>query len=140
LCRFDVRQDAKTGKFYVLDANPNCSLFYKDDCTADTIIRESGWSKARFMEFLLTHGLNRQAAWNRLHAVYTQWDPIHGNTLHAKRDLAIGDLVYTTEMTSARIVTRTHVDSKWLKKDYGNISFSTNLHPLHLNSYRPKCQ
>lgn len=42
LARFDIREEAKTGKLYVLDINPNPSLFYHDGCSADTILGYSG--------------------------------------------------------------------------------------------------
>jgi D-alanine-D-alanine ligase-like ATP-grasp enzyme len=38
LARFDIRQDAASGKLLVLDCNPNCSMFYHDSCVSDTLL------------------------------------------------------------------------------------------------------
>jgi hypothetical protein len=42
VARIDIRQEHDTGKLMVLDINPNPSLFYKDECTADTLLRFCG--------------------------------------------------------------------------------------------------
>jgi len=54
--------DAKTGRLYLLEINPNCSVFYPDDngATADEIIRLDGYGKKNFLKQLIEYGLKRQ--------------------------------------------------------------------------------
>jgi D-alanine-D-alanine ligase len=118
LCRFDIRLDGATGQLMVLDANPNCSVFYKDECTADSIMRlVDGWSKARFMRFLLDHALERQRKFHRAHAYAVKYSEEKGFSLHAARDLAAGDLIYSDEEAPLRLVTRSYASAHWSAAD-----------------------
>ncbi|CAF1062406.1 unnamed protein product [Adineta steineri] len=51
--RMDIRQDQRTKQLFILDCNPNCSIFYRDSCSADFICQVNSWSKSRLMKFLL---------------------------------------------------------------------------------------
>jgi hypothetical protein len=57
--RADIRQDRKTKQLYVLELNLRISLFYKEECTADSILRLSGVKKSELMKLLLDHGFER---------------------------------------------------------------------------------
>jgi len=116
--RFDIRMDHHTKKLYVLDVNPNCSIFYHDSCTADTIVSlVDGWSKERFMQSLLDHALERQRQWHERHAYVVKYSDSHGFSLHAARDLQPGELIYTDEESPLRLVTRSYVDRNWSEKE-----------------------
>jgi D-alanine-D-alanine ligase len=118
LCRFDIRQDAATGKLLVLDANPNPSTFYKDECTADTIMRLTpDWSKTKFMQFLVEHALERQRKFHAKNAYVVKYSSERGFSLHASRALKAGDMVYSDEEASLRLITRSYAASSWSSKE-----------------------
>ncbi|CAF3878419.1 unnamed protein product [Rotaria sordida] len=104
--RIDIRQDNKTKELFILDCNPNCSLFYKDSCSADIIIELSGWSKVKFMKFLFEQALERQQRYNLTHSYTIKYLPQSGVTMYASRNLFQGDLVYSQENTSLKLVTK----------------------------------
>lgn len=90
LARFDIRQENSDGVCYVLDVNPNCSLFYKDECTADTMLRLIGWKKEMLMLLLLDHALLRKEEYlleNKMKVKYTHG---LGCSVHATRDIEQG--------------------------------------------------
>jgi hypothetical protein len=132
--RFDIRVDRVTGKLMVLDCNPNASLFYKDECTVDTILRlVDGWSKPRFMRFLIDHAFERQAKFHMGHGYMVKYSDEHGFSLHASRDLAQGDLVYTDEEAPLRLVTRSYAQTNWPPKDLA--SFDAYAWPVGENVF-----
>ena len=104
--RIDIRQDSKTQELFILDCNPNCSLFYKDSCSADTIIELSGWSKAKFMRFLFDQALERQRKYHLTHSYTIKYFPVTGFAMYASRNLSEGDLIYTQENTSMKLITK----------------------------------
>jgi hypothetical protein len=59
--RTDIRMDAN-GRFYLLEINPNPSIFYPDHdgATADFILMLDGYGKAKFLDTLIENALNRQ--------------------------------------------------------------------------------
>lgn len=117
LARFDVRQDAATGKLYFLDINPNPSMFYSDGCTCDSIVAKAGWSKVDLMRSLLHHALFRSAHFELHNRVFVDWDEVAGSHLHAKRDLAVGDLVYTLENEPLNFCTKDFVAKTFSDKN-----------------------
>jgi len=117
LARLDVRQDHTTGLLHVLDINPNCSLFYRDGCSADSIVTQAGWGKSRFAAFLLEHALLRKASFDRLNAVEVRYSPSKHFSVHATRALGEGDIIYSDEMNAIRLVTGAYVKAHWSKAD-----------------------
>ncbi len=61
VARTDIRMDAN-GRLYLLEINPNPSLFYPDHdgATADVILMRDGYGKARFLSTLIELALLRQ--------------------------------------------------------------------------------
>lgn len=133
LARFDIRQDGQTGQLLVLDCNPNCSMFYKDECTADTILRMCGWTKERFMRFLIDHALERQRAFHVKHSYVVKYSEERGFSLHAARALAVGDLIYSDEECPLRLVTREYAQRTWSSKELS--SFDAYAWPVGANVF-----
>jgi len=131
--RIDIRQDNNSGKLMVLDINPNCSLFYKDECTADTILRYCEWPKSRFMRLLLDDALNRQSKYLSTNSTVVHWNKEHGFSLLAKRNLSPDDLVYSDEMNAVRIATRDYVNKHWTKNEIA--TFDKYAWPVGDNTY-----
>ena len=117
LARFDIRQEAKTKVLYVLDINPNPSVFYKDGSTAEAIICLTGWTKSEFMQFLINHALVRQTRFHSLHGYIVKRTESKGYGLYAARDLKKGDLIYSDEEQPVRLVTRQYVTENYNEMD-----------------------
>ena len=77
--RADIRQDKRTGKLYVLDLNPNCSLFYSAEGTADTILRLCGWTKEQFLRAMIEQAKARAQLYADVNAVEVVY--IEGNAV-----------------------------------------------------------
>ena len=104
--RIDVRQDMKTKKLSILDINPNCSVFYKGSCSADLIVAFGGWTKSKFMEFLLDQALERQRQYYLKHSYTIKYSLQSGFSMYASRRLGEGDLVYTNENHPLKLVSK----------------------------------
>ena len=116
ICRIDIRQDAESGELFVLDLNDNCSVFYKDLCTADNIVLLAGYTKAQLMKRLVEQAFRRQKA-HKASNYIINYHPEREFSLVAKKDLQIGDLIYSDEMKLLRIVSKTYVVNKWKPDD-----------------------
>jgi D-alanine-D-alanine ligase len=110
--RTDIRMDA-AGKLYLLEINPNPSIFYPDTdgATADTILLYDGYGKANFLRVLIDHAIARQKKESRNFQVI--YDPQHGLRTHASRDIEEGELIFEHEEQNQRIVSRHHVQKNW---------------------------
>jgi D-alanine-D-alanine ligase-like ATP-grasp enzyme len=117
LARFDVRLDSRNGKLYFLDINPNPSMFYEDGCTCDSIISFAGVTKTDLMRVLLQHAFSRSADWELHNRTFVDWDEVAGSHLHAKRDLAVGELVYTLENEALNFCTKEFVSKNFSARD-----------------------
>jgi hypothetical protein len=134
LARFDIRQEAKTKTLYVLDMNPNPSLFYKDNnCTADTIVHLAGWSKTEFLQFLINYALQRQKRFHSVHGYIIKRSELKGLGLYAVRDLKKGDLIYSDEEQPVRLATLQYVTENWNEREMR--SFHTYAWPLSADIY-----
>jgi D-alanine-D-alanine ligase len=123
--RIDIRQDKQTKQVFILDFNSNVSLFYKDSCSADFIAESSGWSKSQFMKFLLDDALERQRQYHLAHSYTVKYSPTCGYGIYASRNLQEGDLVYTHENCSLKLITKSYAqqtfneDEMVALKNYG---------------------
>ena len=115
--RIDIRQDHTTQELFILDCNPNCSLFYKDSCSADTIIELNGWSKAKFMGFLFEQALERQRQYHLTHSYTIKYLPTTGFAMYASKDLSEGDLVYSKENTSLKLITKQYAQQTFSERE-----------------------
>ncbi|CAF3288105.1 unnamed protein product [Rotaria socialis] len=115
--RIDIRQDNKTKELFILDCNLNCSLFYRDSCSADAIIELAGWSKTTFMKFLFEEALKRQWQYHLAHAYTIKYLPQIGFIMYSSRNLFEGDLIYTQENSSLKLVTKQFVQQTFSEKE-----------------------
>lgn len=72
------------------------------------------------MSFLIESAFERQRKFHVAHSFVVKYSEEHGFSLHAARDLAVGDLVYTDEESPLRLVTRTHAERNWNTKELSN--------------------
>lgn len=109
--RSDIRV-TEDGRLFVLELNPNCSLFYPDDngATADVILAFAG-EKAQFvrdqLDFALWRREQKRPRW------VVKLDPLRGHGIYATRDLAAGEAIYALEERPHVLVTRSHVERTW---------------------------
>jgi len=110
--RTDIRMDG-AGQLYMLDLNPNPSLFYTDEDggTADMILLMSGYGKKRFLDKIIEFALFRQKKLQKNYKV--QLDPKKGNCSLASRDLKEGELIYRLEEMPHRLVSKSYVEQCW---------------------------
>lgn len=90
--RCDLRM-SPDGEIYLLEINPNCSIFYPDGLfgSADFILANDAAGHRGFLEHLLTCALRRRDAARPL--TETRFDPSHGFRLFAARDIQAGEIV-----------------------------------------------
>jgi len=110
--RTDIRMD-KDGNLFLLEINPNCSVFYPDDngATADVILMMDGTGKVAFMRLLIDYALLKQNKYKKKYHV--QLDPKRGNCLIAAQDIAEGELIYQLEEMAHRLVSKSRVEKEW---------------------------
>ena len=129
--RIDIRQDKQTKQLFILDYNSNVSLFYKDSCSADFIVESSGWSKSKFMKYLLDDALQRQRQYHLSHSYIVKYSTISAYGIYASRNLQKDDLIYSHENCSLKLITKTYAQQTFNQdemvsfKNYGKeLSFS----------------
>jgi len=110
--RTDIRMDAE-GKLYLLEINPNCSVFYPDDDggTADVILQMDGTGKSSFLQMVIELAFSRKKKEEKNYIV--QLSPNLGNCLIASKDLKEGELIYQMEEMPQRLVSLSRVNSTW---------------------------
>lgn len=113
--RSDIRMD-KDGELYLLEINPNCSIFYPDDdgSTADVILQ---WDvgKSVFMQRIIEFAFHRSNAAKRKYNI--ERIPGLGNSMVAAVDFAPGDVIQRLEESPHYLVTRGHVAKYWDAKN-----------------------
>jgi D-alanine-D-alanine ligase-like ATP-grasp enzyme len=117
--RCDLRMDA-TGEIFLLEINPNCSVFYPDDAFAGADFALAGEPDGhrRFLEHLLACARRRRedarVPWELQH------DRDHGFGLAATCAIVRGQVVVRYEEASYALVSRQHVDRTWrgLRKEW----------------------
>jgi D-alanine-D-alanine ligase len=114
--RTDMRLGAD-GRLYMLEINPNPSIFYPDHdgATADQILVLDGFGKARFLALMIEQALARR---RRLDPAYTvSLVPSEPSSAQprtvAARDIAPGEVIFRDEEAATRLVSRRHVETNW---------------------------
>lgn len=111
-CRLDVRMDAD-GQLFVLDINPNASLFYPPDQFgfADSSLALDPAGHRGFLAHIMACALRRQ---QRERPVFKlEYDPATGHSLVAARDIAAGEIVRAREQQAHHLVSRGHAERSW---------------------------
>lgn len=111
-CRFDVRMDAR-GRLFVLDINPNCSIFYPAENFGpadESLLLDPGGHRG-FLQHILDCALHRQQRDRPLFKV--AYDPESGHGLVATRDIAAGERVRVREQGPHHLVSRSAAEREW---------------------------
>jgi len=114
--RSDIRMD-KDGKLYMLEINPNCSIFYPDDngSTADLILMFDGFGKKAFLQSIINYAFHRKRKQDKNYVV--RLNPAIGNGIFAARDIESNEMIYQLEETSHILVSRERVEKTWNDRD-----------------------
>jgi hypothetical protein len=86
--RTDIRMDNE-GRLFMLEINPNCSVFYPDDngATADVILMLDGAGKADFLDKMIRFALHRHK--KQMPPYKIQLHPTRGNCMIATKDIKV---------------------------------------------------
>ena len=111
--RCDIRVDS-TGIPYMLEINPNCSVFYPPDAPggADAVLHEIPGGHADFVETIFAHALARQRA-NRRRYVVELGSGQAGYGMYAAAPIAPGERITRGEEQPHTLVTRGHAEANW---------------------------
>jgi D-alanine-D-alanine ligase len=111
--RCDIRV-ASTGIPYMLEINPNCSVFYPPDAPggADAVLQSIPGGHADFIETILADGLARQRANRRRYVVELGSDQA-GYGMYAATSIAPGERISRGEEQPHTLVTRGHAAANW---------------------------
>jgi len=123
--RTDIRMD-KEGKLYVLEINPNCSIFYPDNngSTADLILTLDGYGKKNFLKTMVEFAIMRHSKEQKNYVV--KLNPSLGNGLYAGRRIVAGERIYQLEERPHVLVTKEHVQKTWndrAKRDFQHFAY-----------------
>lgn len=114
--RSDIRMDSE-GRLFLLEINPNCSVFYPDDnnATADQILlfAEGADGKRHFLDTIVRHALTRHQKHNNRTYVVRIVDGGPGFGMFAARDIAPGELIYRLEEQPHTLVSYDWVQQHW---------------------------
>ncbi|MBV9607375.1 MAG: SET domain-containing protein-lysine N-methyltransferase [Solirubrobacterales bacterium] len=111
--RCDIRL-ASTGIAYMLEINPNCSVFYPEDAPggADAVLHNTPGGHEDFVETILADALARQRA-NRRRCVVQFAGQAGGYGLYATGAISPGERITRGEEQPHRLVTRGHARANW---------------------------
>lgn len=110
--RLDFRVNEK-GKLFFLEINFTCSVFYKDgyEGSADFILNYDEIGKAGFLRHIIAEGIARHKRKQKKFMV--RGNSIAGYGIYARQDIKKGELVFSGEERSQRLVTRRFVEETW---------------------------
>jgi D-alanine-D-alanine ligase len=111
--RCDVRL-ASTGSLYVLEINPNCSVFYPPEAPggADAVLQSIPGGHVDFIETILADALARQRSNRRRYVVELGSDQA-GYGMYAATPIAPGERISRGEEQPHTLVTRRHAAASW---------------------------
>lgn len=122
---FRVKPD---GTVYFLEINFTCSVFYSNgyEGSADFILQFDGIGQEGFLRHMIKEGLARYA--RKQKPYYMKGNAIAGYGIYATRNLSPGDIVFSGEGKSQRIVTKQFVESSWNEEQL--LQFRRYAYPL----------
>lgn len=115
--RLDIRV-ASTGTPYVLDINPNCSVFYPPEAPggADAVLHAIRGGHEEFIETILAAALERHRA-NRRRYVVEFGGERTGYGTYAATSIAPGERITLGEEQPHTLVTRRHAQANWRSRE-----------------------
>jgi D-alanine-D-alanine ligase len=110
--RLDFRVNSK-GEIYFLEINFTCSVFYTDgyEGSADFILKYDPVGQEGFLRHIIAEGIARHNRKKKPYAI--KGNSIAGFGIYAARDIKEGEIIFTGEEKTQRIVTKRHVDNNW---------------------------
>jgi D-alanine-D-alanine ligase len=110
--RLDFRVNDKN-EIYFLEINFTCSIFYKDgyEGSADFILKFDGIGQAGFLKHMIAEGIARHKRKQKCYTV--KGNSISGYGIYANREIKKGEVIFSGEARSQRIITRRFVDEHW---------------------------
>ncbi len=110
--RLDFRVD-RNNTIYFLEINFTCSVFYTEgyEGSADFILRYSEGQHTRFLLNMIEEGIARHQRKQKVYRV--RGNSIAGFGIYASKNILEGDIIFTGEERSQRIVTRRFVETNW---------------------------
>lgn len=114
--RLDFRVNDK-GKIFFLEINFTCSVFYKDgyEGSADFVLKYDEIGQAGFLHHIIAEGIARHQRKQKKFTV--RGNSIAGYGIYARQDIKKGELVFSGEERSQRLVTRRYVEQNWNEDD-----------------------
>jgi D-alanine-D-alanine ligase-like ATP-grasp enzyme len=115
--RCDIRL-ASTGTAYMLEINPNCSVFYPEDAPggADAVLHGIPGGHEDFIETILADALARQRA-NRRPYVVRFGGHTTGYGMYAAVSISPGERISRGEEQPHRLVTLRHAKANWASRE-----------------------
>lgn len=115
--RCDIRVPS-TGIPYMLEINPNCSVFNPPDAPggADAVLHAIPGGHEDFIETILADALARQRASRRRHVVEFHSDAT-GYAMYAATFIAPGERISRGEEQPHTLVTRRHAEANWQPRE-----------------------
>lgn len=110
--RLDLRVN-EDGDVYFLEVNFTCSVFYTDgyEGSADFVLKFDKAGPSGFLRHIIEEGLARYRRRKKPFAI--KGNAIAGFGIYATRNIKEGEVVFTGEERSSRIVTKRFVDTHW---------------------------
>lgn len=110
--RLDFRVNSK-GDIYFLEINFTCSVFYTNgyEGSADFILKYDPIGQAGFLKQIIAEGIARHQRKKKSYAI--RGNSIAGFGIYATRDIREGEIIFTGEEKTQRIVTKRYVDANW---------------------------
>ena len=110
--RLDFRVNEK-GKLFFLEINFTCSVFYKDgyEGSADFVLKYDEIGQSGFLNHIIAEGIARHQRKQKKFMV--RGNSIAGYGIYARQEIKKGELVFSGEERSQRLVTRRFVEQTW---------------------------
>lgn len=110
--RLDFRVNNK-GEIFFLEINFTCSVFYTDgyEGSADFILKYDPRGQAGFLKHIIKEGIARHQRKKKPYII--KGNAIAGFGIYAERDVKEGEIIFTGEERSHRIVTKRYVETNW---------------------------
>ena len=113
--RLDFRMD-NNGKLYFLEINFTCSAFYEDgyEGSADYILNIDPAGKSGFLKHIIGEGIARHRAKQKLYSL--KGSTVSGYGIFANRPIEKGEVIFSGEGLSQRIISKRFVEANWDKR------------------------
>ncbi len=125
--RLDFRLNEK-GQLYFLEINFTCSVFYSNgyEGSADYILKHDGYGQKAFLDHMISEGIARHQRKQKKYSI--KGNSIAGYGIYATTQIQSGEIVFSGEGRSQRIITQRAVEENWTEED--KLVFRRYAYPL----------